>query len=432
MAEIEWLSAVVIAITIGFWATGKLPEYLVALLFLAAAACLHLAPTNVIFSGFTSEAFWLVLSGFILGFAINKVGLAERIAQHISGRFTKSWLTLIIGVVILAYGLAFIMPSNMGRIALLMPIVMAISDKVGLESGSRGRIGLALAVGFGTFQLSATILPANVPNLVMAGAIETTYGIKLSYLNYLFLHMPILGLIKGVLVVLCIYFLFPAKLQPMAEQKKLPSMSRNEKKLGLILAITLIFWITDTTHGISPAWVGLVAACLCLLPKVGFVTNDEFVQAVNIRTCIYVAGILSLATLVSYSNVGMVVGTYLQKLLPLDPNSPFVDFGSLVGLTSGLNFVVTANGVPALYTPLAESLATATGLPLMSVLMIQVIGYSTPLLPYQASPIVVAMGMGKVPLKEGIRLCIVLFILTFFLLVPIDYLWFKLLGVIPS
>lgn len=143
------------------------------------------------------------------------------------------------------------------------------------------------------------------------------------------------------------------------------------------------------------------------------------------------AGILSLATLVSYSNVGMVVGTYLQKMLPLDPNSPFMDFGSLVGLTSGLNFVVTANGVPALYTPLAESLSTATGLPLIAVLMIQVIGYSTPLLPYQASPIVVAMGMGRVPLMDGIRLCLILFILTFVLLVPLDYFWFKLLGVIP-
>ena len=53
--------------------------------------------------------------------------------------------------------------------------------------------GLALAVGFGTFQLSATILPANVPNLVMSGAAEGSFGIHLNYVPYLLLHTPVLG-----------------------------------------------------------------------------------------------------------------------------------------------------------------------------------------------------------------------------------------------
>jgi hypothetical protein len=55
----------------------------------------------------------------------------------------------------------------------------------------------------------------------------------------------------------------------------------------------------------------------------------------------------------------------------------------------------------ALFTPLAQSFATASGLPLFTVLMIQGIGFATPVLPYQASPIVVAMGMGKIPFAGG-------------------------------
>ncbi len=60
--------------------------------------------------------------------------------------------------------------------------------------------------------------------------------------------------------------------------------------------------------------------------------------------------------------------------------------------------------------------------------MVQVIGYSTPLLPYQAAPIVVAMGMGRVPARDGARLCLAVAAVTFAVLVPLDYLWFRLLG----
>jgi len=426
-----WMSGGVVAVTIALWATARLPEYLVALLFFTAAAVLHLAPPDVLFSGFSSAAFWLVLSGFVLGAAIRKVGLADRLARRMANRLMGSWPRMVGGVVLLTYGLAFVMPSNMGRIALLMPIIMALADRAGLAEGSRGRIGLALAVGFGTFQLSASILPSNVPNLVMAGAAESAFGIHFSYLPYLLLHAPILGVLKGLALVVCLCLLFPATLQANAAEEPVSPLSAAEKRLGVLLLATLALWMTDSLHGISPAWVGLASACICLLPRIGFLNGEEFAAGVNFRTCIYVAGILGLAALVNHSGLGAIMGTWLLHRLPIDPASPGGSFGALVALTSALNFTVTANGVPALFTPLAQPLAQASGLPLLTVLMVQVIGYATPLLPYQASPIVVAMGMARVPARDGIRLCLALAAITFLVLVPLDYGWFKLLGLIP-
>lgn len=114
--------------------------------------------------------------------------------------------------------------------------------------------------------------------------------------------------------------------------------------------------------------------------------------------------------------------------MPLDADKPFTSFLALTGITTALNFIMTANGVPALYTTLAQSFADATGFPLLSVIMIQVLGYSTPLLPYQASPIVVAMALGKVPARAGMLLCIALAAATYLILLPLDYLWFSVLG----
>jgi di/tricarboxylate transporter len=420
--------AALIAVTIGLWATARLPEYLTALIFFAAAMILAVAPASVIFSGFASSAFWLVVSGYVIGIAIANTGLAARVARLLSLPLSLSYPRLVFGTVGLSYALAFVMPSNMGRIALLMPIVMALADRVGFAQARPGRIGLALAVGFGTFQLSASILPANVPNLVMAGTVETNYGLHLAYVPYLLLHAPVLGILKGIALSACIVLMFKDRPQPITDVEPASPLSRAEKRLSVLLLVTLGLWLTDSLHGIAPAWVGLAAACLCLLPRVGFVSGEEFGKNVNHRTAFYIAAILGLAALAAQSGLGTLIGNALLTVAPLDPCAPYLSYVSIVGITVLLNFVVTANGVPALFTPLAQSFATASGLPLLTVLMIQVLGYATPILPYQASPIVVAMGMGKIPFGAALRLSVVLAAITFVALMPINYGWFKVLG----
>lgn len=423
-----FLPSVIVGITIVLWATSLLPEFITALLFFTAAMIAKIAPPDVIFGGFASSAFWLVFSGFVLGVAIRKTGLADRAARALSSRLTDSWLLMVASVVLLSYALAFVMPSNMGRIALLMPIVAAMAARAGINEGTRAWYGLALAVGFGTFQLSATILPANVPNLVMSGAAEGSYGIHLNYVPYLLLHTPVLGVLKGLILIGLICWLFPGK--PHAPEEMAPSepMSREEKRLAWLLAVVLTMWVTESLHGIGPAWTGLAAACITLLPRVGFINGEEFSNGVNIRTCIYVAGILGLAITVTQTGIGAAVGNALLHVMPLDPDKPFTSFLALTGTTTALNFIMTANGVPALFTTLAQSFSDATGFPLLSVIMIQVLGYSTPLLPYQASPIVVAMALGKVPARAGMLLCIALAVATYLVLLPLDYLWFSVLG----
>lgn len=420
--------AVLVIVTVGLWATAVLPEYLVALLFFAAATVTRVVPPDVVFSGFGSAAFWLILSGFVLGTAIRTVGLADRVAGVLAQRLSGSWPRMVGGTVALTYALAFVMPSNMGRIALLMPVVMAMAGRAGLAEGGRGRTGLALAVGFGTFQLSASILPANVPNLIMAGAAEATYGVRFTYLPYLVLHAPVLGVLKGVVLAASVVWLFPARPVPVLPAAPPGPLGPAEKRLAVLLLVTLGLWMTDGVHGVSPAWVGLAAACLCLLPRVGFLSGEQFAAGVNLRTCLFIAGILGLVATVTRTGLGAWLGAAVLPVLPLEAGHPAGNFAAMAGLVLAMNFVVTANGVPALYTPLASGLAGLAGWPLLSVLMVQVVGYSTPLLPYQSSPIVVAMGMGHVAARDGVRLCLAVAAATVLMLAPLDYVWFRVLG----
>ena len=136
-----------------------------------------IAPADVVFSGFASGTLWLVLGGLIIAEAVNSTGLGVRFARFLIGRHALSYRALIAAVVLVCSLLCIVMPATVSRILLLLPIMAALAQRLGLEPGSVGYDGVALAVIMTNYQVGTAFLPANAPNLVLAGAAETLYGI---------------------------------------------------------------------------------------------------------------------------------------------------------------------------------------------------------------------------------------------------------------
>ena len=426
-----WATGALLVLCMGFWATALIPEIVTALLFFALAMLLKLGSANTVFTGFATSAFWLVLSGMVVGQAMTRTGLGRRLARGLSGRLGRSYLHLVGGLVAFSFALAFVMPSNLGRIALMVPVTLALCDAFGLGPGRPGRSGAVLAVGVATPILSAAILPANVPNLVMAGTAEQLLGLHLTYMPYLWLHAPVLAGVKGVLLTLLIVRLFPDRLAAAgAAPEPLPPPSGAERRLAVILALTLALWMTDGLHGIQPAWVGLAAATLCLMPRVGVVGADAFGQ-ISLRTCFYIAALLGLVALVTETGLGARLGHALLALAPLEPGATLRNVGVLTGIATLLTLLVTANGAPALYTALAGEMAQASGLAAMTVVMLQVAGYATIFFPYQAPPIVLARELGGVSLRDATRLTLAFGAASLLVAVPLNLVWWRILGQLP-
>ena len=156
-----------VLIAVGCWATEALPPHVTSFLFFALALLLQVAPPNVVFAGFHAGAIWLIFGGVVLGLALHRTGLATRIAETVLLHFGASWNRLVFGVSMTAFGFAFVMPSAMSRVVLLVPIITALADRVGYLPGSRGRDGLVIAASFATIVAPMGILPATVPNIVM-------------------------------------------------------------------------------------------------------------------------------------------------------------------------------------------------------------------------------------------------------------------------
>ena len=121
----------------------------------------------------------------------------------------------------------------------------------------------------------------------------------------------------------------------------------------------------------------------------------------------------------------------LLRWLPLSPGHTAANVAALGAVGASLGLMTTLPGLPAVLTPLARQLAQATGLSLEAVLMLQVPVFSTVFFPYQSPPIVIAMQLGGVGLRDGTRMCLALAALTLLVLLPLDYFWWRLLGYLP-
>ena len=426
-------AAALVLLALGCWATGALPFHVTGIGLFVLATLLGIAPPRVIFAGFASSALWLVFGGLVIGArsrprasaAASRASWSAISAAPTGGSSTarSGW----------ARGLAFLVPAAMGRIMILMPIFAALTAELGFGPGRRGRTGILLAVAFGTILPAFAILPANLPNMVLLGVAETLYGVSISYGAYLLLHFPLLGLAYGLLLAELICRLFPDRADdrpPIGEAappRPLPPWSPAERRLlghpgpGARCSGRPIRCMASRPAGSRsrPRWSACCRAS-------GVIDPRTFETATSFGTFFYVAGLLGMVSLIDASGLAGALGAKALALAAAGAGCrPAESFGALVAAASLIGLVTTHPGVPAVLGPLAAPMAKAADLPLVSVLMTQIVGFSTMLLPYQSAPVMVALQLANLRLAAATRLSLLLGSLTLLVLVPLDYLWWR-------
>ena len=429
-----------VVLTVALMAVGLWPEYLTALIFFTLAMLLHVGTAEMVFSGFTSSAFWLILAGFFLGQAVTRTGFGERVAGYVARIVPDGFAWALCGTSALALGMSFLMPSAMGRVLLMLPIIQGLAHKLGYEDGTRGYTGIVLTGLFASFMPSMSILPANIPNMVLIGAAEAVGLPRPDYAHYLCMHFLALGLLKTVLICVVVGLFFRPPSYEIASAKARRAgqdtgrqpleWSTGEIKIAIVLGCCLAMWCTDTLHGISPAWVGMVGAIVCLLPDIGVLDSQKAVRDLNVSSLIYVACIISLGAVVSGTGLGTRVADALLHILPLQPDTPLGNFTILGLLATILGPLTTQPGIPAVLTPMTAHLAQASGFSQYAVMMTQVLGFSTVLFPFQTGPLLVGLHMMNFPLMKATRILFLLAGLSILLLWPVEYFTWWLMGIL--
>ncbi|EAA1980866.1 anion permease [Salmonella enterica] len=415
----------VIFSTVLLWATGLVPEWFSSFSFLTVCSIFSLAPADTIFSGFTSSAAWLVISGVVISAAITHIGLGEVLASYVYPYYIGSCKKAIFTSAFLGLITAFIMPSAMNRIILLVPILDSIARKLGYNVNERGYKGIIISGVLGSYLPATAILPANVPNNIFIGLIEKIFTKVPTYNDYLVLHFPVLGLTKFFITTLVIAIIYNDK--PTNKSIFKIRFNGRQKTLSLILLFSVILWITEPLHKISTSTISLLTALLCLIPGTDFLPEKPLTK-LNTNAFFYVATIVSLGTIAYQSGVAQYIATHIAQLLPYNKTSFLDNFISLSSLSGLMGLVVTIPGVPGILTPMTKFFSELTGMSVEMVYMTQVVGFSTVFFVYQAPPLVIACQTGKISSWEVSKICFISAILSILILWPLDAAWWKTVG----
>jgi hypothetical protein len=168
---------------------------------------------------------------------------------------------------------------------------------------------------------------------------------------------------------------------------------------------------------------------IILVPGFGFAPKDTLGNT-DLSVIFHLAGVMAVGAVVDHTGLGKVVAGFLIDIANPIPGHNMFNFASLSLISSLLSAVTTSPGNPAVFAPIAQDLATATGFSLKTVVMIGFVGMANPILPYLAPPIIVTYVMVGMPVRTGLKLVALMWVCTTLLLWPLVFVYWRFMDLI--
>jgi di/tricarboxylate transporter len=383
----------------------------------------------LIFSGFATSGFWLLIGGLVVGAAIGITGLGDQVAQRIFARTGPSYVRAVWFLSLAGLGLGLLVPSAIPRVIVMMPITLALARAMGYAPGTRAHAGLAITAASMTLLPTFAFLPANLPTIVELGAIEALYGVTFTFGAFFLQQVPV-NLLRFVVI-----FVLVLPLGRDAQARDVPPVAHRplspaQRRLLALLLIAIALWATDVWHHIPPAWVALTAGMILLWPGFGVLPATAMKTDIDFSMAFFIAAVFCISAVVTQSGLGARLADIFVPALHLGQGNGLRDLYALTGFSAALSHLTTSPAAGVVLAPLAGSMAQATGWTISTIVMIHNIGYSTTALPFQSPPLLIAIAMAQIPVGLLTRICLLTTLIVTGLGVPLTWVWWQLLGVV--
>jgi len=415
-----------------FWTTEPVPVELSSLFLLMLFPATGLLSFGESFAPFSGRTLWLIFAGMVLSLGIGETGLGDRLAAYSRRHLGRTPFRLLLHLHLIGLLTAFLIPSTVVRVLLLIPIGISLAD--GLADGHSRDLHppVLLSLLCSTYFGGCGVLTGSVPGLVVAGQLERTTGQVIFWATWLQWMFPLIGLVRTGLSLAVIWFLFGRKIRiapPTQTAETRIGLDAAQRRILAILLLGVALWASDVVHRIPPTYVALILVLLYVLPSWGPLSFAA-VRKVDFPFLFYIAALFSLGTALEVSGFNERFISLIARLVPLEQYGWFGRHLAVTFIVVPLDFLMDIAAVAGVVTPAMLELGQAHGLGNLPIAMS--VGMATTLvfLPYQAAPFMVAysfrrLGMGQLVL---VTLCISL--LSLFLLCPLNVVYWRWLGLI--
>jgi di/tricarboxylate transporter len=325
----------VITLAVGLWVADALNVGITAILALGLLIVAGV-PSSVVLSGFATGAFWILVSVLYFGTAMQKTGLARRVAYRILLVFPPSFAGISFAFMIIGFVLTLGVPSMTVRTAVMVPIALALVQAIKLPLPSRGSALILL----GAFEMAVlpgcAILTGSLWGPFISG-LFTNAGLPISWFDYARVFAVPTVLWCGLLVAVNLLVMHPDATSSMSrdavreETRRLGALTRDELITAVVIGGAVAAWASQPWHRVPPEAIGMIA--LAALFAAGVLVPADIGTGIPWALAIFVGGMLSLTTVMNALKINAWLGGYIVPAV-----QPFVD--SPLVLVAGLSVAV--------------------------------------------------------------------------------------------
>jgi anion transporter len=393
-------------------------------------------------SGFTSSGWAFVATGLFMATAITSTGLEKRLAYLILRMAGTRVKEIIAGFIVVAYLLTFIIPSVTARAAALVPIALGLNAAFGLPLTSNISKALLLCAGMLPACTGHSILSGSAVNPVIVTMLVNAGQPAIGWLDW-FIYMFPFTVAVGIVFYFLVTRLYKFEFDELPGGQEylnqciadLGAVSPREKRVGAIMALTILLWITDRIHGIDATSISVLAVLAMVCPYVGVATWNELSKKVDWTSILLFGAGLSMATLVA--NTGAAAWLAKVTLVQFGVGKLPVLFMALVIFLFVFIFRFGFASTTSCYTTVIPAVLgffdalQNPGIPVTGiVLAVVLLGGATNILPVNSAPGMIAYSTKAFETKDMVKIgvpvtiAVLVFIMVFmFTYWPLVGLW---------